>query len=56
MQGLMIEKARQYLESGRADRVLAWEQGENGWDRVPAVLDAATTSTRCATTASAAQT
>ena len=41
MQSLMIEKARQYLESGRADRVLAWEQGENGWDRVPAVLDAA---------------
>ena len=40
MQSLMIEKARQYLESGRADRVLAWEQGENSWDRVPAVLDA----------------
>ena len=41
MQSLIIEKARRLLESGQADRVLAWEQGENSWDRVPTVLDEA---------------
>lgn len=40
MQGIMIEKARQYLADGRVDRVLAWEKGENPWERTPAVLDA----------------
>ena len=40
MQGMMIEKARQYLADGRIDRVLAWEKGENPWDRTPAVFAA----------------
>jgi len=38
MQGMMIEKARQYLADGRIDRVLGWEKGENPWDRTPAVF------------------
>ena len=40
MQGMMIEKARQYLADGRVDRVLAWEKGENPWDRTPAIFTA----------------
>lgn len=40
MQRMMIDKAREYLASGKVDRVLAWEQGEHPWDRTPAVLDA----------------
>ena len=40
MQRMMIDKARQYLAEGRADRVLAWEKGENPWDRTPAVFGA----------------
>ena len=35
----MIEKARELLASGAVDRVLAWEKGENDFDRSPAVFD-----------------
>ena len=37
---MMIEKAKEYLASGKVDRVLGWEQGENAWDRTPAFFDA----------------
>lgn len=40
MQGMMIEKAKEYLASGKVNRVLAWEQGEHPWDRIPAIFDA----------------
>ncbi len=40
MQAMMIEKAREYLESGKVSRVLGWERGEMPWDRTPAVFDA----------------
>lgn len=40
MQRMMIEKAKEYLANGKVDRVLAWETGENSWDRTPAFFDA----------------
>lgn len=40
MQRMMIERAKQLLEAGRVSRVLAWEQGEQPWDRTPAFFDA----------------
>ena len=40
MQARMIEKAKALLASGAVDRVLAWEKGENDFDRTPAVFDA----------------
>ena len=30
----------EYLASGKVNRVLGWEQGENAWDRTPAFFDA----------------
>lgn len=36
---MMIEKAKEYLASGKVSRVLAWEQGEHPWARTPAVFD-----------------
>lgn len=40
MQAIMIERAREHLNSGKVSRVLAWEAGENAWDRTPAFFDA----------------
>lgn len=40
MQRMMIEKAKELLASGKVDRVLGWEQGENSWDRTPAFFTA----------------
>ena len=40
MQRMMIERARQLIAGGDVDHVLAWEQGEHPWDRVPAVFTA----------------
>ena len=40
MQRMMIEKAKEYLASGKVDRVLGWEQGEHSWDRTPAFFTA----------------
>ena len=37
---MMIERARQLIAGGDVDHVLAWEQGEHPWDRVPAVFTA----------------
>ena len=37
---MMIEKAKEYLASGKVDRVLGWEQGEHSWDRTPAFFTA----------------
>lgn len=37
---MMMERAREYLADGRVNRVLGWEQGENQWDRTPAVFPA----------------
>ena len=36
----MIEKAKALLAEGSVNRVLAWEKGENDFDRTPAVFDA----------------
>ena len=38
----MIEKAKALLADGSVDRVLAWEKGENDFDRTPAVFTADT--------------
>lgn len=40
MQRMMIERAKEYLAAGKADRVLGWEMGEQNWDRTPAFFDA----------------
>ena len=40
MQARMIERARELLASGEVNRVLAWEKGENDFDRTPAVFTA----------------
>ena len=40
MQRMMIEKAKEYLAAGKAQRVLGWEKGEQNWDRTPAFFDA----------------
>lgn len=35
---LVLNKAKEYLESGKADRVLAWKKGETFYDNSPAVF------------------
>ncbi len=40
MQRMMIDRAKELLESGAVNRVLAWEAGEHSWDRTPALFDA----------------
>lgn len=37
---MMMDKAREYLASGKVNRVLGWEAGEQSWDRTPAFFDA----------------
>ena len=37
---MMIEKAKEDLAAGKAQRVLGWEKGEQSWDRTPAFFDA----------------
>ncbi|MBR6766728.1 MAG: 4Fe-4S dicluster domain-containing protein [Clostridia bacterium] len=38
MQEMIRDRVRQLIEEGMADRVLAWEQGENFYERTPAVF------------------
>ncbi len=40
MQGLILERVRELLTNGQADRVLGWEEGEFFCDRTPAVFTA----------------
>ncbi len=39
MQGMIRDRVRELLSEGMADRVLAWEVGENFYERTPAVFN-----------------
>ena len=59
MQGtaqLILERARELMQSGQIQRVLGWEKGEFDYERTPALFEQGNIVKTSATTTIAAQT